>query len=306
MIYNKLFQKGLVVHYSLNINKQTMRKGKIIKNILEGSYRKMKLLLYRVLGKKTVKVYYWKKKMNFGDLITPSLLKYFGYTPIYSKPSKGTQLISTGSLIEHIKANFDGFILGTGAIDAKTGHTFPNAKILGLRGKYSKRNLNVEKDIVLGDPGIISSLLLNKRSEKKFLIGIIPHFSDLNNSIVQDLVNKYPSKIALIDVRNYPEQVLSEMDECRHILSSSLHGLICADSLGIPNKWIKLSQLLGDDFKFKDYYSVYDYEPDPLLIDGGETPEELISYTVLQDSVKIQKVKDGLTTAFRNLSSLVS
>lgn len=276
------------------------------KHIIEGIYRKMKLLFYSVLGKETVKVYYWKKKMNFGDLLTPSLLKYFGYTPIYSKPKQGTQLISTGSLIEHIDADFDGYILGTGAINAKTVNTFPNAKILGLRGKYSKKNLNGERDIILGDPGIISSVLLNSRSEKKYLIGIVPHFSDLNNSIVHDLVNKYPSEIALIDVRNYPEQVLSEMDECRHILSSSLHGLICADSLRIPNKWIKLSQLLGDDFKFKDYYSVYDYEPEPLFIDGDETPEELITYTRLQDSGKIQKIQDDLFKSFKNLLSLKS
>jgi pyruvyltransferase len=269
-------------------------------------YKISRLKWLQLRGKKTIKVYYWKKKVNFGDLITPSLLKYFGYVPVFSKPDKNAELISTGSLMEHIKPGFNGYILGTGAIDEKTRNTFPNAKILGLRGKFTKQNLNVNKEIVLGDPGLISSILLEKRSAKEYKLGIVPHFSDIQNEYVRALEKKYPSEILVIDVRNEPEHVLSQMDKCSHILSSSLHGLICADSLGIPNKWIKLSQLLGNDFKFKDYYSVFGVEPQPLIINGSETPDELISHTVLQDSMKLQKVKEDLMNAFKNLYQTIN
>jgi len=282
-----------------------MMKNKILTNT-----RKLKLELQfrwlRLIGKKPIKVYYWKKKVNFGDLITPSLLKYFGYVPVFSKPNKNTDIISTGSLIEHIKPGFDGYILGTGAIDEKTRNTFPNAKILGLRGKFTKQNLNVNKKIVLGDPGLISSILLVKRSERKYKLGIVPHFTDFNNKYIRMLANKFPSDILVIDVRNEPEHVLSQIDKCCHILSSSLHGLICADSLGIPNKWIKLSQLLGNDFKFHDYYSVFDLEPKPLILSGNETLDELISYTVLQNSKKLEEIKKGLTNAFENLHQTIN
>jgi pyruvyltransferase len=44
-----------------------------------------------------------------------------------------------------------------------------------------------------------------------------------------------------------------------------MHGLIAADSLHVPNAWLKLSdELRGEDFKFRDYYSVFNIEPKPL------------------------------------------
>ena len=91
------------------------------------------------------------------------------------------------------------------------------------------------------------------------------------------------------------------MDSCKHIISSSLHGLICSDSLGIPNRWIKLSQLLGNDFKFKDYYSVFDIEPQYIELSGQESIEELISKTELIDSEKMKKVKIELENQFLHL-----
>jgi pyruvyltransferase len=51
------------------------------------------------------------------------------------------------------------------------------------------------------------------------------------------------------------------------VLSSSLHGLVIADSLRIPNQWAKLSTLIiGDDYKFVDYYSCFGIEnPEPIM-----------------------------------------
>ena len=41
---------------------------------------------------------------------------------------------------------------------------------------------------------------------------------------------------------------------CDLIVSSSLHGLICADAYGVPNEWIQLSDdLIGGNFKFRDH-----------------------------------------------------
>lgn len=44
-------------------------------------------------------------------------------------------------------------------------------------------------------------------------------------------------------------------------MSTSLHGLIVADSYGIPNAWIKQPQDIGGNgYKFDDYYSAFDRE----------------------------------------------
>ena len=41
-----------------------------------------------------------------------------------------------------------------------------------------------------------------------------------------------------------------------------MHGLIAADSLGIPNQWFALSeQVIGNGYKFADYYSVFEINP---------------------------------------------
>lgn len=255
----------------------------------------------RMLFNKPIKVYYWKEEINFGDLITRDLLKYYGYIPIWFNERRA-DLISTGSLIEHLLPSYSGTILGTGAIDSNTKTRFLNANIIGLRGKNTKKNLGLVESIVLGDPGLLSDKLIQReRSVKKIELGVIPHYSDVNNNAIQKLKLKYGADIAVIDVRQQPLTVLKEMDACKYIISSSLHGLICADSLGIPNRWIKLSELPGNDFKFNDYYSVFDITPKYEVLSGDESIEELILMTELISEEKLTKIKNDLETQFLNL-----
>ena len=49
-----------------------------------------------------------------------------------------------------------------------------------------------------------------------------------------------------------------QLSKCKRVISSSLHDLILADSLVIPNIRIILSnKIYGGNFKFNDYYSSY-------------------------------------------------
>ena len=54
------------------------------------------------------------------------------------------------------------------------------------------------------------------------------------------MLEHYPNS-KFIDVQNEPETVLKEISECENIISTSLHGLIIADSYGIPNCWCEIS-----------------------------------------------------------------
>ena len=48
---------------------------------------------------------------------------------------------------------------------------------------------------------------------------------------------------------------MEQLNSCDYILSSSLHGLIFADSYNIPNLWVRFgSKVDGDGFKYRDYY----------------------------------------------------
>lgn len=257
--------------------------------------------LLKLVKKNPIRVYYWKDHPNFGDLLTPALLKFYGFYPLFFYPHRA-QLVSTGSLIEHINPDYKGIILGSGAISETANVHFKNAKILGLRGKLTKSILKINDEITYGDPGLLASNLLKKRSLKKYTIGIVPHYSDLENQIIWKLKEKYTSQISIIDVQNPPETVLSEIDECEYILSSSLHGLICSDSLGIPNRWIQLSTLHGGDFKFRDYYSLFEISSAQFKLIGAETIDELINTTSLVDQTRLNVLKNNLENSFKNLS----
>ena len=67
----------------------------------------------------------------------------------------------------------------------------------------------------------------------------------------------------VIDVRSGIENVMREASKCERIISSSLHGIILSDALGIENKWEISEKVLGAGFKFRDYASALGEEIEP-------------------------------------------
>ena len=54
---------------------------------------------------------------------------------------------------------------------------------------------------------------------------------------------------------NNPLETATLIASCNFIISSSLHGLIAADSLNIPHVWMKISnKIIGGNWKFNDYF----------------------------------------------------
>ena len=136
-----------------------------------------------------------------------------------------------------------------------------------VRGELTRRS--VERmtgrtlDIPTGDGGILADELLDTLPEKRYDVGIVPHVCDLNDPAVTDLLGRYENA-KFINVKDDPIAVLTEIAQCRCILSSSLHGLIAADSFHIPNLHIVFSDRpLGDGYKFDDYYSAYGVQHSP-------------------------------------------
>lgn len=74
--------------------------------------------------------------------------------------------------------------------------------------------------------------------------------------------------VTVIRIDQSPYEVSKQICECKCVLSSSLHGLIFADSYNVPNHQLIFlnkknnytSNVLGNNFKFKDYYSSFDLE----------------------------------------------
>lgn len=228
---------------------------------------------------KSLKVYY-AKVPNMGDILNVMIIEdLFGY-----KVERRTYL--TGELAA-IGSGLGQFTLRSNPLFALAervlGVLFPKVAVWGMgficykqqdtpfyrkqmrfaavRGQLSKARvekiLGRKLDIPMGDAGILSSYLLKEKVEKKYKVGIIAHFKEQDEPVFAQLVSAYENS-TYIDVRQHPSVVIKQIAECECIISSSLHGLIIADSLGIPNIHIVVSdKLLGDGFKFDDYYSAY-------------------------------------------------
>jgi pyruvyltransferase len=202
---------------------------------------------------------------NFGDKLTVFLLErlipcrfeHVSYRRIYA-----SDLIGIGSILQCAHENYKGVIWTSGFMFEDNFKRFSQAKVIGVRGKetLNKIEFRGKEKTVLGDGGLLCCMFINSDVSKKYKLGIIPHYVDKNASVIKRIASM-SSEVKIIDISGSCEDVIKEAQQCECIISSSLHGVILADSIGIPNDWIKLSDnVLGDGFKFRDYYSVFDIE----------------------------------------------
>ncbi|MHB8974347.1 MAG: polysaccharide pyruvyl transferase family protein [Pirellulaceae bacterium] len=177
-------------------------------------------------------------------------------------------LLLIGSILQGASDRFRGIILGSGLISERHDLRFPHANILALRGELTKRCLGIDGTILLGDPGLLASDLMGKETQqKRAVLGIVPHYVDKQNLSVRSLATRYSRDVLVVDVCRHPRAVIRDIARCQYILSSSLHGVIVADALGIPNSWTVLSdRVLGNGFKFRDYYSAFAIERAPCKV----------------------------------------
>jgi len=195
---------------------------------------------------------------NWGDAFNPFLFKTLYDIELRRVPPPTTSLICVGSILETVTPEFKGHILGSGFIHRESRRDLSAAVVHLLRGRLTKEHCTgILDDIPLGDPGLLAYLFA-KPTKKKFRYGIIPHYADKTSAQVTEL----SPDVLNIDVQSGVQEVIDAASQCENLISSSLHGLILADSLDIPNCWVKLSDnLTGGNFKFEDYYSIYDECP---------------------------------------------
>jgi hypothetical protein len=234
---------------------------------------------------------------NFGDNLTPLLLRHFGITCQWS-PAEQAQLIGIGSLLERVPEDYQGLIWTTGFMHESSQKNFAHARIIGLRGRQTlQRIVSRDANIVLGDAGLLCDQLAG-RERKRFKLGIIPHVVDQQDPLVASLASS-SGEITVIDICGDCHEVIRSVGECEYIVSSSLHGLIVADSLGIPNRWIELNHgeemVLGKGFKFQDYYSIYDMTcPEPETLHPEDTLSTILERIGPYQRSGLAKIKGGL------------
>lgn len=138
----------------------------------------------------------------------------------------------------------------------------PRCQVLALRGPLTQEYTGITDVPVLADPGILARELVHPISFKHNKIGVIPHYVDKTHPLISRL--REDPAFTVIDVERPCQPVCADIAACSLVLSSSLHGLVVADSYSIPNARLVLSDgIIGGDFKFMDYALGVEREPIP-------------------------------------------
>ena len=238
--------------------------------------------------KNSISAYWWKGKPNWGDLLTPLLLKKFTETEgIWASPNEA-KLACVGSILGNlIKPSFTGIILGSGKLFEKDSVP-QKANILGLRGPLTAKG--VKGDYILGDPGLIANELVNIK-EKKYNLGLISHWSDDKLSKNPEFLKYNP---VIIKSSDNPLKVIKQIGQCKKIVSSSLHGIILADAFSIPRRFEASANWDNEGHLFK----MHDYNKSV----GIET---LIGKVQEANWNKVNDLKNGLFDAFKLLQGMI-
>lgn len=233
---------------------------------------------------------------NFGDELNVPLLKKLGNINVcYSSDPSKIEYVGVGSILHtrgicfHPDSKFRHYIKNLFwkiktwpkrkkkivVLSAGFGLVNPCEKIrftrpMDFRIVRGQKTLHILKEngydcenTTLGDLGLLSNSLLDTTPEKKYDLGIVPHFRDINHPLFWDIYKKYQPHCCFINVQDSPEKVVFEIAQCRKIVSTSLHGLIVADSLSIPNMWLENPYVRYEKacqeyrFKYEDYYSAF-------------------------------------------------
>lgn len=194
---------------------------------------------------KTINAYWWRpraKPWNFGDELGAIILRHYGFKVRRVALAKADYVL-TGTVLDTAESiNPHVAVVGSGAGHShESDHAF---RVFAVRGKLTADCLGVDS-VALGDLGLLASRIWPK-SHTKYNIGVVRHYVDHDD---------YPFADIVIDATEPAEQVVKKISSCRVIMSSSLHGIIVADSYGIPNMRIARDDVITGDWKWLDHKS---------------------------------------------------
>lgn len=269
-------------------------------------------------------LFYWNRVKNFGDLLNIDLFKrVFNYEFLSVDNPYRADAVAIGSLFQCFykqkNINFDKSqvepikVYGTGFWSSPSFDIeyIRNFDIKTVRGNLTKQYF-IEKGLAeistpVGDYAIFAPLYFKKNIEKKYKLGILPHYKDLRSPIFFEIF-KNNSKSTIINPMNEPDKVIEQILSCETLISSSLHGLIIADSFNIPNLWLEddLKMDFEPQFKYIDYYSIYNNWTEFAPVRAIDFIGKDTDYIINNYKVDYNNVKEIQKKLFNSVNEILS
>lgn len=189
--------------------------------------------------------------LNFGDDLSPMIVsRMLGRDVDICRREINPKLLALGSIIHF--ANNNDVIWGTGVNGKirhrvqKGVHSLDVRAVRGPRTRHILMKKGIDCPEIYGDPALLLPVLF---PEYKVQGGegtkIICHYHDHTKMIKMGL--------DFIPAWQPVDKVIKEICRADLVISSSLHGVIVAEAIGIPAVYLRISRQ-EHLFKFKDYY----------------------------------------------------
>jgi pyruvyltransferase len=252
-------------------------------------------------------------EINFGDTLSPMIVERLSGKPVVFADVYHCDMIAIGSILDKVvKRQWKRLlrmrlnkikVFGSGSLGPTTIPRHKFLDIVAVRGPMTRDAMNLSPDLPLGDPGILIDRLFPIKPGKEFHWGVIPHVTDQESPVLRGTVETTPG-VTVIDLRD-PDiaGVVQKIAACEFVVSTSLHGLIAADALGVPHIWTRVSgNIHGGDWKFLDYFKSIglDTITGPVSIAANTDLRLLESTALLAPRDAIERRKDALISAFAN------
>ncbi len=207
----------------------------------------------RTTNKNMINLHWWKmhgELQNVGDYISTVVVDYVkGYYNLSNdvpKDNKTKHLYAIGSIVDGGYQNAT--IWGSGLLRGSDKYIWRNLRRLDIRAVRGPKTRNVlinngyKCPEIYGDPAILMPKIyqpVNIEKKQKFGLVYCCRYDDRNEMSISPLVRDY-------------KVFIDKIVQSERIISSSLHGIILAESYGVPA--VLLDEGNMNLFKYEDYY----------------------------------------------------
>jgi hypothetical protein len=224
---------------------------------------------------------------NWGDDVSIRLVKLINthikiIPVVYSWNIKGKiDYLCIGSIIPRMISS-SSIIWGSGVVYPEQCLKNKPITVLAVRGPLTRKYLldnGINCPEIYGDPALLFPRYYMPLKIKKYKLGVVPHFRDKNNPIVDKICEE--NDVHFIDVQKIKSWTIfiDEINQCDFIISSSLHGIIIADAYMVPNLWVEFKGGEKKRFAFRDYMlSVSRNIEIPVQIDENYVINDLLAF----------------------------